>query len=29
MGIILFLAAGVCALVLTFVVKPEECDLCT
>ncbi len=28
MGIILFLAAGVCALVLTFVVKPEDCDLC-
>jgi sugar phosphate permease len=28
MGIILFVAAAFCALLLTFIVKPEECDLC-
>lgn len=28
MGIKLFLVAMACSLALTFVVKPEECDLC-
>jgi|694.fasta_scaffold115113_1 hypothetical protein len=28
LGIILFIVAGMCALLLTFVQKPEDCDLC-
>lgn len=27
-GMVLFVVAGVCALLLTFIEKPEDCDLC-